>query len=160
METLHQLPVINISELTKESSENLAELMISNILEGDMNPLEFSVKKKLITDALDMVLKNEGVKSMAITEVQKFGKEGATSLGANITLKELPKYDYSKDATWCEIKKQMEPLESWLKEHEDNIKMATKKGVQLMDSEGTVLAAPVPVTSTTSIAVSFPKAKK
>ena len=58
METLHQLPVINISELTKESSENLAELMISNILEGDMNPLEFSVKKKLITDALDMVLKN------------------------------------------------------------------------------------------------------
>lgn len=97
---------------------------------------------------------------MAITEVQKFGKEGATSLGANITLKELPKYDYSKDPKWAELNAKATPLLEALKAQEEKVKMATKMDCSLIDeSTGEVIAQVVPAPSTTSIAVSFPKKK-
>lgn len=159
METIHELPVIDIKTLTRASSDQLAERMIEAILEGEMNPLEFATKKKLITDALDLVLKNEGIKNLTVGEVEKYGKEGATFMGAKIILKELPKYDYSKDPKWVEIKSRLEPLEKELKDQEEKVKIACKTNCALINEDGEVLAQVVPAPSTTSIAVSFSKSK-
>ena len=108
---------------------------------------------------MELVLKNEGIKNLTVSEVEKYGKEGATFMGAKITLKELPKYEYSKDENWVSINKMIEPLEALRKSQEEKIKTACKMNCSLVSEDGEILATVVPAPSTTSIAVSFPKVK-
>ena len=154
-----ELPVININTLepSEATSEDLADAMIEKLLEGFINPLEFAVKKKCIENALEIVMKNEGIKNLMIDEIVKYGKDGASVLGAKLTTTERRTYDYKADPIWKEIKQRMEPLEAELREQEGFIKIATKNNKSLIDPDGTLIAMPVPAAVTTSIVCSFKK---
>ena len=153
----NQMPVIDINTLVPSpiTSEQLAEKIISNILEGNINPLHFAVKKKCIEDALERVMKDASVKDLMIDEINKYGRDGATALGATLTTRNLPKYDYSKDPTWKLYKDTMKPFEDRLKAQEERIKIACKTNSSLVSEDGEVIATVVPAPATTSIAVSF-----
>jgi len=156
----HQfLKTINEVDPSPATSEQLANYMIENLLEGNVKPLEFAVKRKCIEQAFDLVMNNPGVKNMVIEEINKYGKEGATALGAKLSLTNRPTYEYKADEKWSEIKERMAPLEAELKKQEELIKQACKSNVSLISEEGELLARPVPAPSTTSIVVSFKNKK-
>lgn len=139
------------------TSADLAEKIIHNIREGFISPLDFAVKKKLITDALDIAFKNDTVKKMTIEEVQKYGKE-ATALGAKLSITNRPTYQYSADPVWAQLKASIADVEAKLKAQESKIQAACKNGGSIIDTEtGEILASVVPAPSTTSVAVSFKK---
>ena len=151
---------INLTSLqpSPATTEQIANDIVTSILEGKVNPLEFVVKKKCITDALDMALKNEEVKKMCITEVEKYGKEGATCLGAKVTLTTKRTYKYEADPKWRELNQSIAEASAQIKAQEEKIKVACKTNSSLVDQEtGEVIASVVPAPETTSIAVSFKK---
>lgn len=139
------------------TSTEIATKIISAISEGFINPLEFAVKRKLVVDALEMVMKNPAVKKLALEEVEAYGKEGCSKLGAKITVTSRATYQYSQDPKWAEIKAQMKPLEDALKAQEEKIKAACKNNASLVSEDGELIASIVPAPATESIAVSFSK---
>lgn len=147
-------------ELVNNTTFDLAARMIEAITDGHIDPLQFAVKKKLITDAFEMAMKDEQVKKILVEEVEKCGKDGAKALGATLRLTNRPTYQYASDAKWQAIKKTMKESEAALKEQEKKIQAACKNGGSIIDSDtGEVVASIVPAPSTTSISVSF-KSKK
>lgn len=139
------------------TSTDIATRIITSINEGFINPLEFAVKRKLIVDALKMVMEDPSVKQLALKEVEDHGKEGCTKLGAKISITSRATYQYSHDAKWAEIKAQLKPLEEQLKAQEEKIKAACKNNASLVSEDGELIASIVPAPATESIAVSFSK---
>lgn len=167
---LGPLPILDLNTLNPDEgtikldkdtlnlkSSDIALQIITAINDGFINPLEFAVKKKLVVDALEMVMKDPSVKRLAIEEVQANGKAGCTKLGAKITVTGRTTYQYDKDPRWAEIKAEMKPLEEKLKEQEERIKAACKNNASLVSEEGEIIASIVPAPATESIAISFAK---
>lgn len=155
-----ELPVININTLepSEATSEDLAAVMISKLLEGFINPLEFAVKKKCIEQALELTMENKQVKDLMIEEKNKHGKINPVVLGATISIRSFPKYKYEADPKWKEIKAAMAPLETELEKQQELVRMATKTNTaQVNEETGEILARPVPAPGPTSICVSFKK---
>jgi len=129
------------------------------ILAGEISPLEFATKRKIIEETFDLVAGDPEIKAMIIAEIEKYKAEGgATYEGAKLSVVSRAKYDYSKDSTWAAIKAEMEPIEARLKKQEELIKVATKNGSLMTDEEsGEVIASPVPAPATDSVTVKLPK---
>jgi hypothetical protein len=159
---LRALEPIDLGTLrpTAATSEQIAGGIIEAVKEGRINPIELAVKKKCITDAFEMALKNEEIKSMCVSEVEKYGKEGATMFGATIKVTSTAKYDYSKDPKWKELNDSIADTLKLIKDQEERIKVACKNNASLIDQEtGEVIASVVPCPKTDTVAVSF-KSKK
>ena len=165
-----ELPILNLNTLDSQdesvkmdkdtvnlTSVTIATEMIDAILFGFVNPLEFAVKRKLVVDALDMVMKHPRVKSYMIDEIDKFGKQGASALGAKISIRTMATYKYDQDSTWRFLKQNMEPFEKALKDQEEKIKLACKGGHDIKDEHDNVIASCVSAPKTDSISVSFNK---
>ena len=167
---LGPLPILDLNTLNPEEgtikldkdtlnlkSTDIALQIITAITDGLINPLEFAVKKKLVVDALEMVMKDPSVRRLAIEEVEANGKAGCTKLGAKISVTSRSTYQYDKDSKWAEIKAEMKPLEEKLKAQEEKIKVACKNNASLVSDEGEIIASIVPAPATESISVSFSK---
>lgn len=154
-----ELPVINFNTLepSEAVAEDLAAAWKDRLLAGNVDPLEFVAKKKCIELALEMLMKDKAVNNLMQDEISKHGKGGANVLGANITLRNMPKYIYGADAKWTEIKTRMAPIEQELKTQEELIKQSTKANASIVNEDGEVLASPVPAPASTSVCVSFKK---
>ena len=152
------LPIIAINEVdTIAKSQDIANQIITALKSGNINPIEFAVKRKLVVDALDEAFKDPDVKQILVNEIQGYGKEKPRKYGAEVTVRSTGKYDYSKDPVWAALKFNMAPLEAELKAQEELIKTATKTGGSIINEDGVVLAQPVPCPSTDSIVVTFKK---
>lgn len=142
------------------TSEQIANGLIAAIVEGRISPLEFVVKKKCVMDAFELAFKNEEVKNLAIAEVERCGKEGASLYGATIKITSTSKYEYEKDPRWKQINDSLADGLAARKEQEEKIKQACKLNGSIVDQEtGEVIAQQVPNPRTDTIAVSF-KTKK
>lgn len=139
------------------TSVQLSDAIIQTLLSGSVNPLEFAVKRKLVVDAFEMVMKHPDIKSLMIEEIEKFGKQGASALGAKVSIFNRAQYQYDQDPTWRSLKEGMKPFEEAIKAQEEKIKICCKTGNSLMDDDGIVVATCVPAPKTDSIAVSFSK---
>lgn len=146
-------------ETFNRNSYDLAMQIIEAVKEGKINPLELAVKKKLVTDALDIAMKDKEVKKIMVDEVEKYGKEGTISLGAKVYLTNTTKYDYSVDPTWKSLSDSIAPIQEQIKEQEKKIKAACQNGGSIIDEDGVMVASIVPSPTTKSIAVSFSKKK-
>ena len=130
-----ELATINMNNIDLPKSKQLSDHWIAEILEGNIPPIDFAVKKKLIEQALEAVLKNDAVKKYAVEEIEKFGKEGATVMGAKVTVVNRAAYEYKSDPIWKIIKAQLEPLEKDLKAQEEKIKVACKTNCSLINDD-------------------------
>lgn len=174
------LPVIDLNTLLPEqatvsmklgekpenidlTSIGIADQIIDAILSGRIPPLEFAVKRRILTDALEVAMKDKRVKDAMMAEINKYGKgEQATALGATITLTPRTTYMYSLDTNWARINREMvEPAKLELKRQEELVKSASKSGHDLVNPDtGELRAMIVPTTTTESVTVSLKKGKK
>lgn len=139
----------NIGEVmpTKENIPIVAEKLLKPTKDGTMNKVEVAVRAKFLVEVFNQVLKGIEI------------NESQTCLGAKIELCDVGiKYDYSSDPTWLSIKEQIEPLNKKLKEQEEFIRIATKKGKAILNTDtGEVDAMPVKKTSDTSFKITLGK---
>lgn len=156
-------PADGVIKLDKDTlnvrSSDIALAIIAAVNDGLIDPLELLVKKKLVVDALEMAAKDPTVKAAAVEAVQAYGKDGATKLGAKLTITGRAAYQYNQDPTWAAIKEEMKPLEERLKAQEEKIKAACKNNCSLVGEGGELIASVVPAPVTESVSVSFSKKK-
>lgn len=140
------------------TSEQIAHGIIEAVKEGRISPIELAVKKKCIEQAFELVYKDEETKKLIISEVDKYGKEGATLYGATVKVTSTGKYEYAKDKKWAELTESIAETMVKIKAQEELVKMATKAGKAFVDEEsGEITASPVPCPKTETVAVSFKK---
>ena len=125
-----QTTEIEVKEITKRTPTKtnvsiVAQEMTEPILNGDVDPIEFSVRCQFGINVL--------------TEAMKIAKDSAkldnkaVVLGATVEVAETGvKYDYSTNETWQSIEKELAPILARKKDIEDKIKMATKTGTDLL----------------------------
>ena len=145
---------IQVNEITKLTPTKTNVLVVANemtetILNGDVDPIEFSVRCQFGINVL--------------TEAMKIAKDSAkldnkaVVLGATVEVAETGvKYDYSTNEIWKSIEAELAPILARKKDIEDKIKMATKTGTDLLQGDE-IIASPVPKTSTTSLKITLGK---
>lgn len=154
------LPVIDMGALQPSlaTTEQLAMSIIRAVKSGFISPLELAVKKKCVSDALDMAMKDPEIKGIVVSEIEKYGKEGASCLGAKLTVVSRSTYEYKADPKWKALNDSIAPVLEEIKKQEDRIKAAVKSNSTLIDNEtGEMLATVVPAPATETITVSFKK---
>lgn len=149
-----QTTEIEVKEITKRTPTKtnvsiVAQEMTEPILNGDVDPIEFSVRCQFGINVL--------------TEAMKIAKDSAkldnkaVVLGATVEVAETGvKYDYSTNETWQSIEKELAPILARKKDIEDKIKMATKTGTDLLQGDE-IIASPVTKTSTTILKITLGK---
>jgi len=146
-----EIEVKEITKLTptKTNVSIVAQEMTEPILNGDVDPIEFSVRCQFGINVL--------------TEAMKIAKDSAkldnkaVVLGATVEVAETGvKYDYSTNETWQSIEKELAPILARKKDIEDKIKMATKTGTDLLQGDE-IIASPVTKTSTTILKITLGK---
>ena len=148
------MEIININEIvpTKSNIELVATSLTSNVIDGNINPLEFLVKCKFLEEVLKDAQKK--VKNIALDKIDK----SDSILGAKIEVAETgTKYYYEECYQWNDINEKIEPLLELQKKIEDDIKIATKLGKVIADGETGEVISPVTKKSTTSLKITLGK---
>lgn len=146
-----EIEVKEITKLTptKTNVSIVSQEMTEPILNGDVDPIEFSVRCQFGINVL--------------TEAMKIAKDSAkldskaVVLGATVEIAETgTKYDYSSNEIWQSIEKEIAPILARKKDIEEKIKMATKIGADILQDDE-IVASPVTKTSTTSLKITLGK---
>jgi hypothetical protein len=108
---------------TKAGIEEIANTLIQEIKDGNVDPLKAHIQTKALIKALEKV--QEETLSEAITEAEKYGKEGKV-FGVNFRIGSSgDRFDYEQDQEYVVIKDK-------LKYREDQLKMAAKMNEELV----------------------------
>lgn len=149
------MEIIKFNEImpTKSNINLVALPIIKSIEDGNFNVLEFQVKARFLIEVLNNALKN--TKDDAIKDVQK----GTTNyLGAKLEIAETgTKYEYSTNQDWQELENKIVELKKQQKEIEDLIKIATKKGVAIVNPNTGETIMPVVKQSETNLKITLGK---
>ena len=79
----------------KFDQQMLANDIILPVIEGEVNPIETYIKARSMQEALKIVIDDDRVKDLVITEVEKYGNKAEFN-SANLQVKDVGvKYDYS-----------------------------------------------------------------
>lgn len=150
---MQQIDVKETTKLTPTKTNVLvvAKEMTEPILNGDVDPIEFSVRCQFGIDCL--------------TQAMKIAKENSLNnfsgksyvLGAAVEVAEIgTKYDYSANELWQSIEAELAPILARKKDIEDKIKMATKINADILQDDE-IIASPVTKTSSTSLKITLAK---
>lgn len=138
---------------TKTNIEIVAKELSDAVTNGDIDPVEFSIRCDFVIKCLEQAKKNAQQETLS-----KIDKE-TTLLGAKVKVVDAgTKYDYTDNIIWQNVEQRLKPILEEKKNIEDKIKMATKIGKSIIDeSSGEVIASPVTKTSTTTLKITLAK---
>jgi hypothetical protein len=99
------------------------------ILNGNLNPLEFYRQAKVIIDTVEALKKDPDVFDCAWTEREKYGKEKPKVNGSVIDTGQRTTYDYEStgDPVYMRLKEELKQREAFLK--------AVKEEMTIVDTE-------------------------
>ncbi len=106
------LSIIQQFSLTKTQIDALARRVLEEIDGGNHNPLNIFLCLKAMEELVKRL--KDGMAGQVIQEAEKYGKQ-FDYLGSRIQLSERRSYDFSNDATWCELDKTKKQREKMLK---------------------------------------------
>ncbi len=150
---MQQIEVKKITKLTPTKTNVLvvAKEMTEPILNGDVDPIEFSVRCQFGIDCLTQAMKIAKENSL-----NNFAGKSSV-LGATVEVAETGvKYDYSTNEIWKSIEAELAPILERKKDIEDKIKMATKINADILQDDE-IVASPVTKKSTTSLKITLGK---
>lgn len=95
---MNALKTFNELPQTKAQSKEFARQVISEVLDGNINPLHFSIHLKAVENFIDEVRKDKDVKEVILDEAEKNGAKSFEELGAKINICEAgTKYTYDDE---------------------------------------------------------------
>jgi len=139
--------------LNKKDINSFIERVVTEVKEGNRNPLETLVKLKAITKVADGITNN--IMEDTISEALKYEKN-EKAYGAKIDVREAGvKYDYSQSQTWRELIEERNALDERIKAIEFAYRNATPDTPYIDTITGEVFTIPPTKHSKTVVAVSF-----
>jgi hypothetical protein len=153
------LAVTNLAlfETNKEQRQDFVSQVISNIEEGNNDPLKIHLQVKCLEDIIKQLSSHPLYKENILAEAQKFGKSFEHH-NAKFEIKEMGvKYDYSNcgDPIYNELQFKKAELDEKIKEREKLLKSVPLSGMEIIVEDELIKVFPPTKTSTTSISVNL-----
>lgn len=141
---------LSILPQTKEQIEQFSNMLIAEIHNGQVDPLELLKNQKAIEKVFEKI--KDDLRKASIDVAEKYGKGKFGLHGANFEVKEMGvKYDYKhcNDKVWEKLEKDKKDRETFLK--------SLTTSITIVDEETgeAVTVFPPLKTSTTSVVVSL-----
>lgn len=158
--TISQLsPVIPATRLQQQT---MTEAFVSQVTNGDINPVEAVIQMKSLLETINAFLKDERVKEAVLNECENYGKgEYPSFRGAVLQVKETAvKYDFLAcgDPVYTNLLTTEQEVSDSRKEREKYLRSITKPKSEIDEETGEVYTLlPPPRQSTTSYAITFKK---
>lgn len=151
------MSVLNYGVTNKQEADLFADKLISEVKDGQVNPLELHVKLTALQRALDKVKKE--IVPMTIKEAEKYSSRNFSAYNSKLEISELGvKYDYSGcgDAEWEHYKQIEESAAASRKGREEFLK-AIKGETEIMNSltSEMIKVSPPVKSSTTGLKVTL-----
>ena len=124
--------------LSKETMQMQSSALIQPIIDGEIDPLRAVAKIRFLSDMLAAALKDDRVKDVILSEIDKNGGKEVTAFGVKFSQKEMGvSYDFSVcgDPEYDRLAKEMEALKSQMKEREKYLLGIPSEGIPMVDQE-------------------------
>ena len=124
--------------VSKETMRMQSSALIQPIIDGEIDPLRAVAKIRFLSDMLAATLKDDRVKDVVLSEIDKNGGKEATAFGVKFSQKEMGvSYDFSVcgDPEYDRLAKEMEALKSQMKEREKYLLGIPSEGIPMVDQE-------------------------
>lgn len=127
--------VIVAPSLSKAAQSTLAESLVSQVVEGSVDPMQAFIQIKAIAEVCKQFLDNPEILNRTRTAVAKSGKLAPTFNGAKVSLSTTTRYNYEScmDPEYAELIRQKEIIadkikarEMFLKSIDDSIDIVDK----------------------------------
>lgn len=144
---MSNIELFNSIPVNKTEQENVSNRLILSVLNGDVNPIEATVKAKGIIEALTKFVNDDRIKDCTMSEIEKNGKETSWN-GAKLAIKEVGvKYDYTNcsDPIYDNLIQQKQLLDKKIKDREGFLKSLSVRTTIVDDETGEVSTIIPPV---------------
>ena len=124
--------------LSKETMQMQSSALIQPIIDGEIDPLRAVAKIRFLSDMLAATLKDDRVKDVILSEIDKNGGKEVTAFGVKFTQKEMGvSYDFSvcQDPEYNRLATEMETLKAKMKEREKYLMAIPAEGIPMVDQE-------------------------
>ncbi len=92
-----QQDILKTIPTNKRDATRMAAMVITSILDGDVNPLETDIKLRFLEELIKRVRTNVNIKEAILEEAEKYPEKTFIEYGAEITKSNLGvKYDFSQ----------------------------------------------------------------
>lgn len=150
---------MEILRLTKADRESWVSSIVSEIDNGEINPLSIHAQVKCLEDMLKELTSHPAYKSAVLDEAGKYGKSFEL-YNAKFSIREVGvKYDYSQcgDIILNELTEQLDALSEKVKARQKFLQLVPAEGIDIVsDQTGEVSKIyPPSKSSTTSITVTL-----
>lgn len=142
---------ISATGFSKEKNILMAEKIVSDVLNGILNPLDVHIFTKSIENTIKMI--QTALTREVLDEASKYGEKTFVHRGCEVNIRELGvKYDFTNcnDDKWTDLMAEMELLKAEIKARETFLK-AIKQPTEV---DGKLISPPIK-SSTTGIAVTI-----
>lgn len=145
--------------LSKEAQENVANDLVAQVVNGDVDPIQAFVQIKALMETSDKFLKNSQVVSAVQAAAEERGKQSVFA-GAKVAVAYTTSYDYSMcgDSEYDELKRQEEEIKAKIKARQMFLK-SIPDSVEVVDrNTGELVTVMSPLqTKSSSLRVTFAK---
>lgn len=97
---------------SKSDAANDTRLIRKAISEGLTSALPYFVAASYADEVFKSIIKDDEIRQIAISEVEKYGKGGFSFNGAKVETTTRAEYDYSNTPMWCELESQIQALKA------------------------------------------------
>lgn len=148
---------LELFETTKAQRQDFVSQVISNIGDGNANPLKVHLQVKCLEDLIKQLTSSAEYRTYLLDEASKYGKSFEFQ-NAKFEAKEMGvKYDYSQcnDPIHASLEIQIEELTEALKNREKFLKSLSLEGQEILIDDEVIRVYPPSKSSTTTISVNF-----
>ena len=124
--------------LSKETMQMQSSALIQPIIDGEIDPLRAVAKIRFLSDMLAATLKDDRVKDVILSEIDKNGGKEVTAFGVKFSQKEMGvSYDYTvcQDPEYNRLAADMEALKAKMREREKYLMGIPAEGIPMVDQE-------------------------
>lgn len=157
MEQITPMGAMMLLPSTKQQIQQFADSIISEVTEGNSNPLTVHIQITAMEKALEAI--KEGIKSHALREAEKHNQKSFEFLGCMVEVKEMgTKWDFSgsNDPVYHRINQEKEDAVTALKQREAYLKVIHETKDEIDPETGEIFQLHPPAKrSTTGIAITL-----
>lgn len=150
--------ILALFQTTKEERQSFALALISEIENGNVDPLKVHLQVKCMEDLIKAITENTVYKKYVLEHAEKFGQKSFQYENAKVEIKEVgTKYDFSQcgDPLYRDAEEISESAKANLKQRAEFLKTVPVKGLEMVIEDEVVTVYPPSKSSTTSIAISL-----
>lgn len=150
---------ISAPVLSKEAQSNVANDLVSQVLNGDVDPVRAFVHMKAIGEVVELFIKNPDIVSKTQEAIVQNGKS-AQYAGAKVVISNATRYDYGScgDREYADLLRMKEDVDTKIKARQMFLKSISGTIDVVVRETGEVITvnAPLPTVSST-VRVTFAK---